>query len=180
MKKGSRHTTETKEKMSKAAQNRPSSVLGKHWKIKDTSRMGRMGNTNGRGGKGRKLTEEHKQKIGRANSLALFGKFRGEANPRWKGGYKRHLWHNRNYQAALKNAPGLHTKEEWDALKRKYENMCLCCKRYEPEIVLTRDHIVPISKGGPNLIENMQPLCQSCNSKKFNRVVDFTNLISIP
>ena len=39
----------------------------------------------------------------------------------------------------------------------------------ESAAVITRDHIVPISKGGSNRIENFQPLCYSCNSKKGDR-----------
>ncbi|MCK4464389.1 MAG: HNH endonuclease [Bacteroidales bacterium] len=34
----------------------------------------------------------------------------------------------------------------------------------------TKDHVIPISKGGDNTKENIVPACQSCNSKKFNKI----------
>lgn len=37
-------------------------------------------------------------------------------------------------------------------------------------ILMTRDHIIPKSKGGPNTIENLQTMCGPCNWKKGNKL----------
>lgn len=38
------------------------------------------------------------------------------------------------------------------------------------EILMTKDHIIPRSKGGKNRLENYQPMCTICNHKKGNDV----------
>jgi 5-methylcytosine-specific restriction endonuclease McrA len=88
----------------------------------------------------------------------------------WKGGQK-----DRRYDLI----EGRHSDIEWAALKNKYNYMCLCCKRYEPEIKLTKDHIIPVSKGGSNYINNIQPLCGSCNSRKHAKYIDFISIYQL-
>jgi len=114
---------------------------GKHWKVKDTSKM-----------KGKS----------------------GEKSPSWKGGISKDLSHYRRIRRALKyNAEGSHTQGEWQLLKKQYGFICPCCKRKESEIKLTEDHIIPLSRGGSDWIENIQPLCVSCNSRKHAKTIKY-------
>jgi len=48
---------------------------------------------------------------------------------------------------------------------------CLCCGKNN--VVLSMDHVVPLSVDGKNLISNIQPLCVSCNSSKGVKVIDY-------
>jgi len=76
-------------------------------------------------------------------------------------------WHTRKRKALKMNAEGTHSKEEWEKLKKRYNFTCPACGRKEPEIILTEDHIIPLSKKGGDSIDNIQPLCKNCNSRKF-------------
>jgi 5-methylcytosine-specific restriction endonuclease McrA len=52
--------------------------------------------------------------------------------------------------------------------------MCLCCELTESDgIKLTKDHVVPLSKGGDNWITNLQPLCERCNNEKADEIIDY-------
>jgi len=112
--------------------------------------------------------KENKETVNKKNSL-------------WKKKNKDKVsfWTRQRYYMK-RGAGGKHTIEEWTDIKAKHNNTCLCCKKQEPEIKLTEDHIVPISKWkenslnkdyGCNDIQNIQPLCLSCNASKGNKLI---------
>lgn len=51
-------------------------------------------------------------------------------------------------------------------------NRCLKCGAGR----VTRDHIVPLSRGGLNHPANLQPLCVRCNNRKADQIVDYRSL----
>lgn len=146
---------------------------------------------------GKKLSEEHKKKLKdnhkgtlglsfsdetkRKMSKAQKGKSKntvGEKNGMWKGGISQNPEHKRELKriggqkrrALHAQAEGSFTLGEWEVLKKQYGYTCPMCKKKEPEIKLTIDHIIPLSRGGSNYVENIQPLCKSCNSKKYTKI----------
>lgn len=77
------------------------------------------------------------------------------------------------YQSLRRMAIGSHTEEEWEELKAKYNYQCLSCRKFHPEIKLSKDHVIPFRQSGTNYISNIQPLCVNCNSKKKTKSTDF-------
>ena len=96
------------------------------------------------------------------------GKF-GQKSHNWKGGLNP-MWVRK---MRIKQNGGFHSLSDWETLKAQYNWTCPACKKQEPEIKLNKDHIIPISKGGSDNIENIQPLCRNCNSQKHKQKVKF-------
>jgi 5-methylcytosine-specific restriction endonuclease McrA len=116
--------------------------------------------------KGKKLSLEHREKVSKS-----LKKFFAQNNPNYIP-YS-HDDRKRIRRERIKVYGGSHSIGEWETLKAQYNWTCPGCGKYEPEIKLTRDHIVAISKGGSDNIENIQPLCVSCNSKKSTRAIRY-------
>lgn len=57
---------------------------------------------------------------------------------------------------------------------------CMYCGRHRSELrgrqFLTRDHILPTSRGGENTWENVVTSCSSCNNRKGNRLPEEAGL----
>lgn len=58
---------------------------------------------------------------------------------------------------------GTHTQKQWITLLKEFDYRCLRCGCH-PIGGPTKDHIIPISMGGSDSIDNLQPLCHQCNS----------------
>lgn len=78
---------------------------------------------------------------------------------------------NHRRRAQKKQLRGRFTLAEWNALCARYGHKCLCCGR--SDVKLTADHILPLSRGGSNSIDNIQCLCKTCNNRKMTRVIDY-------
>ena len=190
MRKGEKMSDEQKAKVSASKKGKPS--WNKGFKGYSTKRKGRkgiysreslekmslakLGKPSKR--KGTKISDETRLKISSSLKGRTFTKETREKNR--QGQYRRHLRKNPNYvpgtsldlrKKRIKESGSFHTLGEWENLKAQYDWTCPCCKT--KGLNLTRDHIIPISKGGSDNIENIQPLCKSCNSKKHTKTIRF-------
>ena len=69
----------------------------------------------------------------------------------------------RSMRVRLARAMGRHTAAQWGSLVKEFNGRCVRCGSTDG---VTKDHIVPIYRGGSDAIENIQPLCVRCNSSK--------------
>ena len=57
-------------------------------------------------------------------------------------------------------------------LRKKYKGICqLCFKPVTSQKEFSIDHIIPLSKGGSNLKENIQLAHKACNERKGNSII---------
>jgi 5-methylcytosine-specific restriction endonuclease McrA len=90
------------------------------------------------------------------------------------------LNHGKTYQLAnltigQKRKPRVKLSDaDWEIVLERYGGGCANCKRKPPEVNLQQDHKVPRVRadktaqlpGGPDALDNWQPLCEECNNFK--------------
>jgi 5-methylcytosine-specific restriction endonuclease McrA len=166
--KGRKHSKETKEKISAWHKNK---VFSEEHKANISKAQLGM--------KRKPHTEATRRKIGQAQI--------GENNHYWKGGHSTtreyRNWYSRNFNSkrrlAIRQRGGNIPIGEWEEMKRLYNHTCPCCYKNEPEIELTMDHVIPISRGGLHIIKNIQPLCQPCNSRKMTKTIRYKRQLTL-
>lgn len=166
----------SKAKLSASLKGRVSPWKGKHLSEETKARI-----SLGKKGKkiwpnGRSFTEETKAKISTTKKGVSQSKEHRLKNR--IGQIRRFTKLNPNYVMTTRNARiakngGFHSLGEWETLKAQYNWTCPACKKPEPSIKLTRDHIVPLLIGGSDNIQNIQPLCSQCNSKKHTQTIRY-------
>lgn len=75
-----------------------------------------------------------------------------------------------NKRRSMVNSENSLTVSDWKNILSEYNHSCVYCGSKKR---LTQDHIVPVSKGGTHVKDNVVPACQSCNSSKNNKTLIF-------
>lgn len=75
-----------------------------------------------------------------------------------------------NYRARRIGVRGCLTHQDVVETYERAGFACECCGSTEN---LSIDHVIPMSKGGPNTKHNLQILCRSDNSKKSKKAIDY-------
>lgn len=80
--------------------------------------------------------------------------------------------YNKKREKQIEQNGGLrHTVGEWKLLCKLVNYTCIKCNNIP--VKLSKDHIIPLSKGGTDHITNIQPLCCLCNSLKNDDEIDY-------
>ena len=76
--------------------------------------------------------------------------------------------------AFAKEQRTLMTKKMREFIKKRDNYTCRICgnsTHVEPNLLLEIDHIIPVSKGGRTVEDNLQTLCWKCNRSKSDKII---------
>lgn len=89
----------------------------------------------------------------------------------YENNQEKYRTYSHNRRARVRNVIGGHfTDAEFQVMCAEYGNICLRCGEHK---TLTADHVIPLGPPHSDEIENIQPLCLSCNSIKGAKTVDY-------
>lgn len=95
----------------------------------------------------------------------------GEATRKYLGeevrmGSQRYRLFNKNLTCVTCGLTGAYFALERSGNVEKYHLNLYAVNEDGNEVLMTKDHIIPRSKGGRNILKNYQTMCTKCNSKK--------------
>jgi len=121
-------------------------------------------------------TKDNREHINKKRNIDRYAKNHYLKDKEWvKNNKEKVRISQERYKLKRKGAPKIHTANEWNELKICYNFKCANCPKEEPEIKLTKDHLIPFVEWNNykhlfdhewDDIKNIQPLCGSCNCKK--------------
>lgn len=101
----------------------------------------------------------------RANHWEKVSAYERAKSKEYRKTHRREMAHRQARRRALvRNAPGTHDVDQWEKLVELCGNKCVACDDHKDKP--TCDHIIPLSWGGSDSLDNVQPLCLRCNAKK--------------
>jgi hypothetical protein len=84
---------------------------------------------------------------------------------------RKHLPITHKRRARIAGNGGNYTAKQWKLVCDFYGNKCLRCGATDKK--MTVDHVLPTLLGGTSNIDNLQPLCLSCNCSKHAAHIDY-------
>ncbi|WP_150112456.1 DUF1376 domain-containing protein [Ferrovum myxofaciens] len=117
----------------------------------------------------KRIDEERSRALSNQSSKSRGGKAGSSA----KWGSLDHNKATRSERLTKARQIASHTSEEWLSLLDVCKSSCQKCGSTSD---LVKDHILPVYKGGSDGIDNLQPLCRSCNAAKGPDETDYRPL----
>ena len=87
--------------------------------------------------------------------------------------------HYHELQSILQNKPRIEAQKyisKKSVREKVFKLHGYNCLKCGDDKNISLDHIIPVFHNGENSIDNLQPLCRSCNSKKGTKIIDYRNL----
>lgn len=116
----------------------------------------------------RENNKERERKVGRERYKRNSKKY-NIVSRKWKEANPENRAKNERLRRARK-VKAICMPYSFEEICNNYGNICLCCKR--DNMKLTADHVIPLSKNGSDVADNIQPLCGVCNTSKYTRIID--------